>query len=89
MLPLAGATTEFSKWEGIALDTKRSVLYAALTAVDVGMLKGEAPWRAPPFAPKGSSGARPLTPSRSVCARRACAVARRDGPRDGGRHPAA
>jgi hypothetical protein len=36
-----GATTEFSKWEGIAFDTKRRVMYAAITAVDAGMLKGE------------------------------------------------
>lgn len=34
-----GATTEFSKWEGMSYDTKRNVVYAALTAVDQGMLE--------------------------------------------------
>jgi len=33
-----GATTEWSKWEGMSYDPVRNVVYVALTAVDSGML---------------------------------------------------
>jgi uncharacterized protein len=32
-----GATTEFAKWEGITLDTKRNQLFSAISEVREGM----------------------------------------------------
>ena len=37
MAAMMGVTTEFAKWEGITLDTKRNKLFTAISEVREGM----------------------------------------------------
>ena len=76
-----GATTEFSKWEGITFDTKRNKLYTSLTILRQGARGNAAGGRT--SAMQSCSQARTLCPRALTRAR----LVRRHGGLGQRRHP--